>query len=60
MSQLDPALVPHHEGPGRKTFVTKAREQKKMMTGSISAVALSVSTGAKSILGAFSNLAQVR
>ncbi len=60
MAQLDPALVPYHEGPGGKTFVTKAREQTRRVSGSLSALSLSVSSGAKSLLGSLSSLAAAK
>ncbi|EWM26478.1 triglyceride lipase [Nannochloropsis gaditana] len=56
LARLPPALVPHHGGPGCKTFVTKAREQKRLVTGSLSALSLSVSAGAKTLLGSLSSL----
>lgn len=58
LSQLPPALVPHHEGS--KTFVTKAREQKRLVSGSLSALSLSVSAGAKSLMGSLSSLATAK
>jgi hypothetical protein len=58
LAQLPPALVPHHEGS--KTFVTKAREQKRLVSGSLSALSLSVSAGAKSLMGSLSSLATAK
>jgi len=60
LSQLPPALVPHHEGAGSKTFVTKAREQKRLVSGSLSALSLSVSAGAKSLMGSLSSLTMTK
>jgi hypothetical protein len=60
LSKLPPALVPHHEGAGSKTFVTKAREQKRLVSGSLSALSLSVSAGAKSLMGSLSSLAMIK
>lgn len=60
LAKLPPALVPHHEGAGSKTFVTKAREQKRLVSGSLSALSLSVSAGAKSLMSSLSSLATAK
>ena len=56
MAKLDPALVPHHAtGTGEKTFVTKAREQKRLVQGNLLALGSSVSAAGRSLLGSLSS-----
>ena len=61
MSKLDPALVPHHAtGAGEKTFVTRAREQKRLVQGNLAALGSTVTTAGKSFLSSLSSLATPR
>lgn len=61
MAQLDPALVPHHAtGAGEKTFVTKAREHKRLVQGNLAALGSTVSSAGRSLLTSLSSLATPR